>query len=303
MYQLKKPDIHASEISGLINQELRGEDIIINAPSTFDNCHSNSFICVLEENNYDLNSICSNSKILVITNKMPETARENISFIISPNPKLDYIKAVNEYFILWDEIKIASSAVIHADANISRNVSIGENVVIGPEVSIGENTKVLNNVVITNQVEIGTNCVITHNTTVGSEGFDFEIDKLGTPIHYPHLGRIIIGDNVWIGSNTSIECGKIENTIIGNDVKIDDLVQIGYNCIIGDKSMITAGVIIERDVVIGNNVLLAPNATIRNNISIGDDCIIGDGAVVISEVESNSVYVGNPAKFLKNNGK
>ncbi len=299
MYKLKKPDIHASEISGLINQELIGDDILINTPSTYEKCIENSFICVLNEDQFDLTKICSDSKILIITNRDLEHDNLNISYIKSPNPRLDFIRAVNEYFIDWDEIRIASSAKIHSKAILARNVSIGENVVIGPDVKIDENTKILNNVVITNQVEIGSNCIIKHNSTIGSEGFDFEIDKLGVPIHYPHMGKIVIGNNVWIGANTSIESGKIDNTIINNDVKVDDLVQIGYNCVIGERTMVTAGVIIERDVKIGNDVLLAPNSTIRNNIEIADNTIIGDGAVVVKNAESNSVYVGNPAKFLK----
>ncbi len=300
MYKLKAPSIHASEIAGLINQKLIGDDIIINLPSTIEKCADNSFICVYSKDQLDDNKIRSDSKILIITNEELGDNFKSFSYIITPTPKLDFIQSINEFFIIWDDIEIAESAKIHEKAKIGRNVSIGENVVIGPDVKIGDNTKILNNVVITNQVEIGSNCIIKHNSTIGSEGFDFEIDKLGVPVHYPHLGKIIIGNNVWIGANSSIESGKIENTVINEDVKIDDLVQIGYNCILGKRTMVTAGVIIERDVVIGSDVLLAPNATIRYCVTIGNNSIIGDGAVVIKNVESDSVYVGNPASFLKN---
>ena len=299
MYRLKKPNIHASEIAGLINQELVGKDIIVNKPSSLEQKEDNTFICLQKEEVFDHNIIKGISNLLIITDIDFIESDINFSFIKSPNPKLDFIKTVNEYFIIWDESKIAASAKIHHNARISRNVSIGENVVIGPDVIIGSNSQILNNVVITNQVEIGENCIIKHNSTIGSEGFDFEIDKLGIPVHYPHIGRIIIGNNVWIGANTSIECGKIRNTVIKDDVKIDDLVQIGYNCEIGMRTMITAGVIIERDVIIGNNTLVAPNATIRFKVTIGDNVIVGDGAMVIRDIENNSVYVGNPAKFLK----
>ena len=301
MYRLKKPNIHASEIAGLINQELIGKNIIVNRPSTFEQYYDNSVICWQEKDVVNKKELLYNKNILIITDIDFNENEVSFSFIKSQNPKLDFIKIVNEYFIMWDEVSIAQSVKIHPNAKIARNVSIGENVIIGPDVLIGENSKVLNNVVITNQVEIGENCIIKHNSTIGSEGFDFEIDKLGIPIHYPHIGKILIGNNVWVGANTSIESGKIKDTIIHDEVKIDDLVQLGYNCRIGYRTMITAGVIIGRDVTIGNGSLIAPNSTVRNDIYIGNNVIIGEGAVVIKNVSDNSVFVGNPAQFLKNN--
>ena len=298
MYRLKKPDIHASEIAGLINQELVGDDIVINLPSSFDEIISKSFICYTSHEEPDESKIINRSDILVISDKNFEEDVK-FSFIVSPNPKLDFIKSVNEYFMVWDELIIAASGKIHPNAKIARNVSIGENVVIGPDVIIGENTKILNNVIIVNQVEIGNNCIIKHNSTIGSEGFDFEIDKLGIPVHYPHIGKIIIGNNVWVGANTCIECGKIKDTVIKDDVKIDDLVQLGYNCRIGERTMITAGVIIGRDVRIGQDTLIAPNASVRNDIIIGNNVTIGIGAVIIKNVDNKTVFVGNPAKLLK----
>jgi len=300
MYKLKAPAIHASEIAGLINQELVGNDIIVTKPCTLKTLSGNSFICLLKEDQYDIERLAQIPELLVISN-LDFDASVRFSYIKSPSPKLDFIKTVNEFFIIWEEITIASSAKIHPNAKIGRNVSIGENVFIGPDVTIGDNTHILNNAVITNQVMIGKDCIIKHNSTIGSEGFDFEIDKLGIPIHYPHIGKIIIGNNVWIGSNTSVESGKINDTIIHNDVKIDDLVQIGYNCEIGERTMITAGVIVSRDVRIGTDCLLAPNATIRNNVTIGDSVTIGQGAVILKDAEAHAVYIGNPGKLLKKN--
>lgn len=299
MHRLKKPDIYASEVAGLLNLELIGKDVIINTPSTIDGFGPKSFICITKKE--ELDNIGKADDLLIITNLEFAAEDFQFSFIKSDNPRIDFINSVREFFILNDEIKIAASAKIHTEAQIGRNVTIGENVVIGPDVEIGENTIIGNNVVITNQVKIGADCIINHNTTIGSEGFDFEIDKIGEPILYPHIGKIIIGDKVWIGSNSSIECGKVESTIIGDNVKIDDLVQIGYNCKISKNVMITAGVIVERDVTICENTTLAPNSTIRTNIKIGKNCIVGDGAVVTKNIEDNSVCVGNPARFLKSN--
>ena len=263
MYRLKRPDIPSIEIAGLINGELVGKNIMVNRPSSLKNIQHGSFVCFDKKDMDTFENLPFYEEVLFITDieKLPV----GISYIYTPSPAIVFLEIIKEFFLVNDTITISESAKIHTHAKIGRNVSVGENCVIGPDVVIGDNTQILNNVVITNSVKIGKNCIIKHNSTIGSEGFDFEIDKLGIPVNYPHIGNINIGNNVWIGSNTCIESGKISDTVIGDDVKIDDLVQIGYNCNIGDKSLITSGVIVERDVTIGDRTLVCPNST-KNNI-------------------------------------
>ncbi len=299
MYKLKSPDIHASEIAGFLNHDLKGEDFIIRIPSSIKNFQDNSFFYLLDTDKFPIERLKNYKNILVLTSKNLDRSVENFSYIKTNSPKLDLIRIINEFFIEYEVTQIASTAKIHKDAKIGRNVSIGGNTVIGPEVTIGTNTKILNNVVITSRVEIGKDCIIKDNSTIGSEGYDFELDEKGNPIHFPHIGKIIIGNNVWIGANSSIESAKIDNTIINDYVKIDDLVQIGYDCEIGSSCMITAGVIVSRNVKIGEKTLIAPNASIRDNIEIGKNVTVGMGAVVVKNIEDNAVYVGNPAYLLK----
>ena len=299
MYKLKKPNISALEIAGFLNSKLIGGDYIINFPSSIKNFQDNSFFYLLDLDIFPEERLKKYKEILILTSKDLDRSKIHFSYIKTNCPKLDFIRVINEFFIEFDITQIASSSKIHKDAKIGRNVSIGENSVIGPDVIIGSNTQILNNVVITSRVEIGKDCIIKNNSTIGSEGYDFELDEKGNPIHFPHIGKIIIGNNVWIGSNSSIESAKIENTIINNHVKIDDLVQIGYNCEIGSRCMITAGVIVSRNVKIGEKSLIAPNASIRDYTIIGKNVTIGEGAVVIKKIEDNTVYVGNPARLLK----
>lgn len=303
MYRLKKPNISSLEIAGYLNSKLIGEDIIINTPSSINNIQDNSFFYLLDNDILPEQVLKERKDILILTSKDLDNDGMNCSYVKTKNPKLDFIKVINEFFIEFDLMHIASSAKIHKKATIGRNVSIGENTVVGPDVTIGNNTKILNNVVITSRVEIGSNCIIKNNSTIGSEGYDFEFDENGNPINFPHIGKILIGNNVWIGANTSIESAKIDNTLIKDFVKIDDLVQVGYNCKIGFRCLITAGVIISRDVTISDNSLIAPNATIRENITIGRNVIVGDGSVVVRNIEDGTVYVGNPAHFLKKRNK
>jgi len=298
MYRLKFREILASEIAEFIGSDLIGEDITVKKPTSISNLEKNSFTFIPEGFKPETGKIPS--EVLFICK---EGSMKNLkgSYIFSANPKLDFIRTVNEFFIEIDTFRIATSAKIHPEAHLARNVSIGENCVIGPDVSIGENTQVLNNVVICSHVRIGSNCIIKDNSTIGSEGYNFEDEGTGIPIHYPHFGTIVIGNHVWIGSNTSIESAAIENTIISDYVKIDDLVQIGSGSFLGDTCMITAGVIISRNVRIFENSIIAPNATILEGRTIGRNSIVGTGSVVIKDVEDQVVVAGNPAEIIRKN--
>jgi UDP-3-O-[3-hydroxymyristoyl] glucosamine N-acyltransferase len=174
-------------------------------------------------------------------------------------------------------------------------------VVLGPDVVVGSGTHILDNVVLAGRVEIGRDCTVKSNAVVGSQAYSFVLDERGTPLLNPHIGRILIGDRVWIGASTCIENPALNDTIIGNDAKIDDIVQIGHDCLIGERTMITAGVIVSHDVQVGDDSHIAPNACIRENVRIGRNAVVGIGSVVLSDVEDWSTYVGNPARFLKKN--
>jgi len=297
MFKLKKPEIYASEIAEFINSNLNGPDFIIREPAFIRHIKENMFSFLSEGE--DINMMDIPTHALIICTSSIETGLHG-SFIISKNPKLDFIRVVNEFYIEIESYKISKSAIIHPGAIIAPNVSIGEHCVIGSDTVIGDNTQILNNVVIGGRVEIGNNCLIKDNSTIGSEGYDFVIDEDGFPIHYPHIGKIFIGNNVWIGSNTAIESAAINDTLIMDHVKIDDLVQIGSGCIIENGCMITAGNILSRNVIVKQDAWLAPNVTIIENIIVGKNSFVGAGSVVIKDVADSIIVVGNPARFLRN---
>lgn len=304
MYRLKSRDIYASEIAEYLNLELIGSNFLVKAPGTQDDILSNTFVFFEESGLYEKAGIDKYPSILILLSEsLVDTKNKEHSFLISSNPKLDFIRTINEFFIQSDSAVVSKSSKISDEAFLGRNISIGENVVIGPEVSIGENTQIFNNVVIRGRVKIGKNCIIKDNTTIGSVGYNFIADEKGLPLQCPNIGKIIINDFVCIGSNTCIESASFGNTVIGDFVKIDDLVQIGYSSIIKPRSLVTAGVIISRNVTIGEDCEIAPNSTIGENLAVGNNTIIGLGSVVLNDVPENSVYVGNPAKLLRGNNK
>lgn len=299
MYKMKSPDIFASEIAGFLGSELIGRDFTVQNPSSLDKFEDKAFLYIDDSDIVPEERLNEHRDVLVLTSEKMDIESDDISFIVVDEPRVKFIDVINEFFIEYDAVKIAETARVDENASIGNGVSIGENVIIGPKVIIGDNTRILNNVVITGRVEIGEKCFIKHNSTIGSTGYDFETDKKGRLVHFPHVGKIMIANNVWIGANSCIESPAIDKTVIKDNVKIDDLVQIGANSIIAEGTMITAGVIISRAAEIGKNCLIAPNASVRDSVKIGDNVTLGIGAVAVKDLENSCTYVGNPAGLLK----
>tara|TARA_R110000787_G_scaffold71764_2_gene159742 strand:- start:3433 stop:4173 length:741 start_codon:yes stop_codon:yes gene_type:complete len=147
-------------------------------------------------------------------------------------------------------------------------------------------------------IKRGENVTVGKNCTIGGDGYQY-LDDNGKLLKFPHFGGVVIEDDVDIANNVCIDRGALSDTIIKKGVKIDNLVHIAHNVIIGENSCVVAGAIICGSVVIGRGCWIAPGSCIKDQINIGDNVVIGLGCVVLKDVESNSVMVGNPAKLLR----
>ena len=134
------------------------------------------------------------------------------------------------------------------------------------------------------------------SSAVGGPGFGWYGNP---PKRFPHIGDVIIGNNVEIGSCTTVDRGAIGNTVLCDDVKIDNGVHVGHNCIIGQRSILTAHCVLGGSVVIGEDCFIGLGAVIKNQIVIGDRVTVGMGAVVIRDVPDDATVVGNPARILE----
>ena len=217
------------------------------------------------------------------------------NYIRTDNPHRVFFQIVEKFFTNEKEYSIGKSNFISQKAKIFSKVYIGNNCVIGDNVEIGERTRIYNNVTISDGVKIGTDCTIKSGAVIGEEGLGYTKEKDGKYRRVPHLGSVIIGNNVDIGANTTIERGVMENTIIEDGVKIDDLCQISHNTHIGENSMIIVHTAIYGSVKIGKNCWIA-SSIIRNQVKIGDNVVIGMGSVVTKDVKDGAVVFGVPAK-------
>ena len=248
----------------------------------------------------DKNRLNNFSGSLLICGEVIEKKPEcNAILALCKNPKLALIQVINQFFSAraqtnWPQINqshIAQDARISASANLSYGVVIGSGVVIEDNVFIGPNSTIANSS-IGKKTRIGSNC------SIGLDGFGYEKDKKGVWIRFPHLGKVIVGENVEIGSNTCIDRGAIGNTEIGSGTKIDNLVHIAHNVVIGENCLLIANSMIGGSVVINKNVWIAPSASLKNQIEIGRNSLIGMGAVVIKDVAPCLKIAGNPAKVI-----
>lgn len=153
-------------------------------------------------------------------------------------------------------------------------------------------------IIFGDHVEIGTNVIIRAGSVIGGEGFGYEwLD--GALINWPHIGKVIINDNVEISHNCCIDRGTLFNTIIYKGVKIGNLVHIAHNVIVGENTMVAPKASIGGSVKIGKRCFIGAGVTIRDGVIIGDKAFIGMGSVVTKNIKPGITVYGNPAREIK----
>lgn len=294
MFEIKTNNLLVSDIAAYLGAEYIGKDIEVNQFVSYDNLANNSF-----------SYLPNNSKIgdtifecLVLCSQDFEITHSNISYIRCNNPELNFYTVINEFFVESEQYKIEATSMIAANAILGVNINLGFNTYIGSNVQIGDNTYIGNNVVINGNVSIGRNCFIKDGSIIGSEGFTFIKDH-NKLVHIPQVGKIVIEDDVWIGSNSVIERATLNKTFIKSGVKIDDLVQVGNSCIIDTNTQLVSGCVLGAGVRIGSNCFIGMNASIKENLIIGNNVTIGSGSAVIGSIENDMIYAGVPAKRIQ----
>ncbi len=220
------------------------------------------------------------------------------TIILVKNPRLTFIRLVKAFFAPSYPKGIHSTAVISPDAEIASNVCIGPFTYIG-KCKIEDGSQIYGHVYIYDNTRIGKDVIIHAGTVIGSDGFGYQRNKAGELEKFPHIGGVVIEDEVEIGSNVSIDRGTLGNTVIQNGAKIDNLVHIAHNVIIGKHAAVISHAMVAGSAQVGEYSWIAPCACLRDEISVGKKAMVGLGSVVTRDVPDNAAVMGVPAKAIE----
>jgi len=236
----------------------------------------------------------------IIRTEDPSIAFAKMVSLMAPN-EVKKPKGIHPTAVIGEKVKIGRNVAIQAYAVIEDNVEIKDNTILCAGVFVGHHTKIGKDcmvypyVIIRERVSIGNRVIIHSGTVIGSDGFGFSTVK-GVHHRIPQIGSVIIEDDVEIGANVTIDRARFDKTLIKKGTKIDNLVQIAHNVVIGEHSIIVAQSGISGSTTVGNNVTLAGQAGIIGHVSIGDNVIIAARAGVTKSIPSNACVSGFPAK-------
>lgn len=240
--------------------------------------------------------------VLAPSARMPEHAG-------NPGPAL--LKARDPYYAFMQAVvklhgyRRHPHQGIHASAHVDPTASIGPGTVIypgayvGPRVKIGRDCIVYPNAVIYEDCVLGDRVILHSGAVIGADGFGYSThkDADGVLVHHkiPQIGNVVIGDDVEIGANTSIDRAALGETLIGKGTKIDDLVAIGHGAEIGPHGLVVAQVGIAGSAVLGHHVTLAGQVGVAGHLKIGDFVTVGAQAGIIADIPEKTTLIGSPA--------
>lgn len=304
------------ELISLLNCEVKGDNNVeITELSSFFQAEEGSITFAADEK--FLKKLNETKASVVLVPKGIELPNDEKTYlIVEENPRilmpklLKFFKRklkkmsdlIENTAIIGENSYVAPNSYIGHDVKLGKNVKIYPNVTICEGVNIDDNTVIYPNVTIREFCNIGKNCVIQPGAVIGADGFGFvKID--GNNIKIEQIGRVIIEDFVEIGANTTIDRGTIGNTIIKKYTKIDNLVQIAHNDIIGENCLLISQVGIAGSTEVGSNTTLGGQVGVAGHLKIGSNVMIGAKSGIIGNVESNQILSGFPLMSLKDDLK
>jgi len=241
-----------------------------------------------------------------------ETSRSSIVLIPAPafgspglarcgliavdNPRREFARLVSAFFVRRVHGGISPAAVVDPSAQLGPDTVVGPGAYIAAGVVVGADCRVGANAVLLEGTVVGDGTSIGPNSTIGHVGFGYAREDDGTPVLIPHTGGVLIGSNVDIGANTCVDRGTLDDTLIEDHVKIDNLVHIAHNCRIEQGAFVIATAILCGGVRVGPRAWIAPNASVREQLRVGADAVVGLASTVVRDVPDGVTVVGSPAK-------
>jgi UDP-3-O-[3-hydroxymyristoyl] glucosamine N-acyltransferase len=230
-----------------------------------------------------------------------------VSTLLNPEGVVD--PGIHPSAVIHPTARVPDSAAISAGCYIGRNVRLGDGVTIGPGcvigdgVVIGDGSLLHANVTIYYGCELGKNCVLSSGVVIGADGFGYAEDN-GRWVKIPQVGRVILNDSVEVGANTTIDRGALDDTVIEEGVKLDNLIQIGHNCRIGAHTVIAGCVGIAGSARIGRHCRIGGAAMILGHLEVADHVTVSPGSMITRSLGKADTYTAlmpfqSHAKWLK----
>ena len=217
---------------------------------------------------------------------------------------------------LGEDVSVGPFSVIGADCTIGAGAVIGPHVTLAAGVRLGAGSRLHPGVRIGHGVQIGEKAILHPNVVIGADGFSFVTEGPSNeerafanagraPLEPPEdatrhrihsLGSVVIGDDVEVGANSTIDAGTIRPTRVGRGTKIDNLVQVGHNVVLGEDCVLCAQAAVAGSAVLGDRVVMGGKSGIKDNVPVGSDVVLGGGAIVLGPVPDGTFVMGYPAR-------
>jgi UDP-3-O-[3-hydroxymyristoyl] glucosamine N-acyltransferase len=308
-------EITAKDIAGITGGELKGnQDLLISGVASLKDAKSNN-VSFLGNKKYKSQLADSQAGLVIVPADYDEDPKEGQSFIVSENVDVAFSKAimifapepvkfeqgvhptavVHETATLGQNVHICANAVIDEGASIGDNTVIGAGSYVGQFSKVGSDGLIYANVSIRERCTLGNRIIIHPGTTIGSDGFGFAPGPQGI-IKLPQVGTVQIDDDVEIGANCAIDRARFGKTWLKQGVKLDNMVHIAHNVVVGMFSMLIGQCGIAGSTEIGQGVIIAAQAGINGHIKIGDGSKVAGTSGVVKSLPPGSEVVGTPAE-------
>lgn len=304
-----------SEIADLLESEIRGDkNLVVRALSPFFQAKEDELTFAADEKFlHKLNE--TKAKVIIVPDiPLPDIGKTYIVTKMEPRklmPKLlghfkktlkKIEKPIEDSAVIAETAEIAPHVYIGHDVKIGENVKIYPNVTICEGVTIGDDSIIYPNVTIREFCEIGKRVVIQPGAVIGADGFGF-VKVNGNNQKIEQIGRVVLEDDVEIGANTTVDRGAIGDTVVKKFAKLDNLIQIGHNVIIGENFLMASQSGIAGSTEIGNNVTVGGQVGIGGHIKIGNNIMIAAQSGITGNLKDNQVLGGHPVVPLQENLK
>lgn len=251
--------------------------------------------------NSDLNIEPGNNRAFIKVKNVDLAMAKILEIFNPPAPEFD--TDIHPTAVIHKTAKIGKDCKIGPNCYVGKNVELGSGVILYPnvcvfdETTIGDGTIVWSGTIIRERCIIGNHCIFHTNVSIGADGFGYRQSDDGSHlVKIPQIGNVIIGNYVEIGANSCVDRAKFSSTIIGDGCKIDNLVQIAHNSVMGRSCIMAGHSGLAGSVTLGDGVIIGGSASIKDHTTIHSGATVGAGSGVMNDVPAGNTVLGYPAQ-------